>query len=407
MNFNGNSVFNAPVSFYANHSQISFTKLATFNSDASFDLSNNSTLNFQSVLLNGALNLLGNGSNNLAINAKGNFSFGSKGILNLSYMNLFGGDKKTSVYDVLQAQNIDGLMGNNGYEKIRFYGIQIDKADYSFDNGVHSWRFTNPLNTTETITETLHNNRLKVQISQNGVSNNKMFNLAPSLYDYQKNPYNETENSYNYTSDKVGTYYLTSNIKGFNQNNKTPGTYNAQNQPLQALHIYNQAITKQDLNMIASLGKEFLPKIANLLSSGALDNLNSPNSFETLFGIFEKYGITLNQENWKSLLKIINNFSNTTNYDFSQGNLVVGAIKEGQTNTKSVVWFGGEGYKEPCAVGDNTCQMFRQTNLGQLLHSSTPYLGYINANFRAKNIYITGTIGSGNAWGSDECECVF
>ena len=70
--------------------------------------------------------------------------------------------------------------------KIRFYGIQIDKADYSFDNGVHSWRFTNPLNTTETITETLHNNRLKVQISQNGVSNNKMFNLAPSLYDYQK-----------------------------------------------------------------------------------------------------------------------------------------------------------------------------------------------------------------------------
>ncbi|MDU9773428.1 vacuolating cytotoxin domain-containing protein, partial [Helicobacter pylori] len=58
------------------------------------------------------------------------------------------------------------------------------------------------------------------------------------------------------------------------------------------------------------------------------------------------------------------------------------------------------GYKEPCAVGDNTCQMFRQTNLGQLLYSSAPYLGYINANFRAKNIYITGTIGSGNAWGS-------
>ncbi|WRD10504.1 vacuolating cytotoxin domain-containing protein [Helicobacter pylori] len=402
LNFNGNSVFNAPVNFYANNSQISFTKLATFNSDASFDLSNNSTLNFQSVLLNGALNLLGNGSNNLAINAKGNFSFGSKGILNLSYMNLFGGDKKTSVYDVLQAQNIDGLMGNNGYEKIRFYGIQIDKADYSFDNGVHSWSFTNPLNTTETITETLHNNRLKVQISQNGASNNEMFNLAPSLYDYQKNPYNKTENSYNYTSDKAGTYYLTSNIKGFNQNNETLGTYSTQNQPLQALHIYNQAITKQDLSVIAGLGKEFLPKIANLLSSGALDNinLNSPNSFETILGIFEKYGITLNQENWKSLLKIINNFSNTANYHFSQGNLVVGAIKEGQTNTNSVVWFGGDGYKNPCAVGDNTCQMFRQTNLGQLLHSSAPYLGYINANFRAKNIYITGTIGSGNAWGS-------
>ncbi len=402
LNFNGNSVFNAPVSFYANNSQISFTKLATFNADASFDLGNNSTLNFQSVLLNGALNLLGNGSNNLAINAKGNFSFGSKGILNLSYMNLFGRDKKASVYDVLQAQNIDGLMGNNGYEKIRFYGIQIEKADYSFNNGVHSWSFTNPLNTTETITETLHNNRLKVQISQNGVSNNEMFNLAPSLYDYQKNPYNETENSYNYTSDKTGTYYLTSNIKGFNQNNEIPGTYNVQNQPLQALHIYNQAITKQDLSVIASLGKEFLPKMAKLIASGALDNLNlnSPNSFETLFGIFEKYGITLTQENWKSLLGIINNFSNTANYHFSQGNLVVGAIKEGQTNTKSVVWFGGDGYKEPCAVGDNTCQMFRQTNLGQLLHSTSPYLGYINANFRAKNIYITGTIGSGNAWGS-------
>lgn len=402
LNFNGNSIFNAPVNFYANNSQISFTKLATFNADASFDLGNNSALNFQSVLLNGALNLLGNSGNNLAINASGNFSFGSQGILNLSYMNLFGGDKKTSVYDVLQAQNISGLMGNNGYEKIRFYGIQIEKADYSFNNGVHSWSFTNPLNTTETITETLHNNRLKVQISQNGASNNAMFNLAPSLYDYQQNPYDESTNSYNYTSDKAGTYYLSSSIKGFGKNNEIPGTYNAQNQPLQALHIYNQAITKQDLSVIANLGKEFLPKVAKLIASGALDNLNlnSPDSFETIFSILKEYGITLNQANWKSLLKIINNFSNTANYHFSQGSLVVGAIKEGQTNTNSVVWFGGDGYKNPCAVGDNTCQMFRQTNLGQLLHSSAPYLGYINANFKAKNIYITGTIGSGNAWGS-------
>ncbi|WP_187842494.1 vacuolating cytotoxin domain-containing protein [Helicobacter pylori] len=402
LNFNGDSVFNAPVSFYANNSQISFTKLATFNADASFDLGNNSALNFQSVFLNSALNLLGNGSNNLAINAKGNFSFGSKGILNLSYMNLFGRDKKASVYDVLQAQNIDGLMGNNGYEKIRFYGIQIEKADYSFNNGVHSWSFTNPLNTTETITETLHNNRLKVQISQNGISNNEMFNLAPSLYDYQKNPYNETENSYNYTSDKVGTYYLTSNIKGFNQNNEIPGTYNALNQRLKTLHIYNQAITKQDLSVIASLGKEFLPKMAKLIASGDLDklNLNGLDSFDTILKILQKYDISISQEKWKSLLKIINGFSNTANYNFSQGSLVVGAIKEGQTNTKSVVWFGGDGYKNPCAVGDNTCQMFRQTNLGQLIHSTSPYLGYINANFRAKNIYITGTIGSGNAWGT-------
>ncbi|EJB48067.1 vacuolating cytotoxin domain-containing protein [Helicobacter pylori] len=402
LSFNGNSVFNAPVNFYANNSQISFTHSATFNADASFDLGNNSTLNFQSVFLNGTLNLLGNSGNNLAINAKGNFSFGSQGILNLSYMNLFGGDKKASVYDVLQAQNIDGLKGNNGYEKIRFYGIQIEKADYSFNNGVHSWSFTNPLNTTETITETLHNNRLKVQISQNGVSNNAMFNLAPSLYDYQQNPYDESANSYNYTSDKAGTYYLSSSIKGFGKNNEIPGTYNAQNQPLRALHIYNQAITKQDLSVIANLGKEFLPKMAKLIASGALDNLslNSPDSFETIFSILKEYGITLNQANWKSLLKIINNFSNTTNYHFSQGSLVVGAIKEGQTNTNSVVWFGGDGYKNPCTVGDNTCQMFRQTNLGQLLNSSTPYLGYINANFRAKNIYITGTIGSGNAWGS-------
>ncbi|MGN8495319.1 vacuolating cytotoxin domain-containing protein [Helicobacter pylori] len=402
LNFNGNSVFNAPVNFYANNSQISFTHSATFNADASFDLGNNSALNFQSVFLNGALNLLGNSGNNLAINAKGNFSFGSQGILNLSYINLFGGDKKASVYDVLQAQNISGLMGNNGYEKIRFYGIQIEKADYSFNNGVHSWSFTNPLNTTETITETLHNNRLKVQISQNGVSNNAMFNLAPSLYDYQQNPYDESANSYNHTSDKAGTYYLSSSIKGFGKNNEIPGTYNAQNQPLQALHIYNQAITKQDLNVIANLGKEFLPKVAKLIASGALDNLNlnSPDSFETIFSILKEYGITLNQANWKSLLNIINNFSNTTNYHFSQGSLVVGAIKEGQTNTNSVVWFGGDGYKNPCTVGDNTCQMFRQTDLGQLLHSSAPYLGYINANFKAKNIYITGTIGSGNAWGS-------
>ncbi len=402
LNFNGDSVFNAPVNFYANNSQISFTKLATFNADASFELGNNSALNFQSVFLNGALNLLGNGANNLAINAKGNFSFGSKGILNLSYMNLFGRDKKASVYDVLQAQNIDGLMGNNGYEKIRFYGIQIEKADYSFNNGIHSWSFTNPLNTTETITETLHNNRLKVQISQNGVSNNEMFNLAPSVYDYQKNPYNETENSYNYTSDKAGTYYLTSNIKGFNQNNEILGTYNAQNQRLKTLHIYNQAITKQDLSVIASLGKEFLPKMAKLIASGDLDklNLNGLDSFDTILKILQKYDISISQEKWKSLLKIINGFSNTANYHFSQGSLVVGAIKEGQTNTKSVVWFGGDGYKNPCAVGDNTCQMFRQTNLGQLIHSTSPYLGYINANFRAKNIYITGTIGSGNAWGT-------
>ncbi len=400
LNFNGNSVFNAPVSFYANNSQISFTNLATFNTNASFDLSNNSALNFQSVLLNGSLSLLGNGSNALAINASGNFSFGSQGVLNLSNVNLFDAKNKPLVYEILKAQNIEGLTGNNGYQKVSFYGIQIEKADYSFNNGVSSWRFTNPLNTTETITETLHNNRLKVQISQNGAPNNTMFNLAPSLYFYQQNPYNESANSYNYTSDKVGTYYLTSNIKGFNQNNETPGTYNAQNQPLQALHIYNQAITKEDLSMLASLGKDFLPKIANLLASGALDNLNlnSPNSFETILKVLKKYDITLDQANWKSLLGIINGFSNTAHYDLSQGSLVVGAIKEGQTNTNSVVWFGGDGYKEPCT--NNACQMFRQTNLGQLLSSSAPYLGYINANFKAKNIYITGTIGSGNAWGS-------
>ncbi|WP_033760331.1 vacuolating cytotoxin domain-containing protein [Helicobacter pylori] len=402
LNFNGNSVFNAPVSFYANNSQISFSNLATFNANASFDLSNNSALNFQSVLLNGSLSLLGNGSNALAINASGNFSFGSQGVLNLSNVNLFDAKNKPLVYEILKAQNIEGLTGNNGYQKVSFYGIQIDKANYSFNNGVHSWSFTNPLNTTETITETLHNNRLKVQISQNGASNNTMFNLAPSLYDYQKNPYNESANSYNYTSDKVGTYYLTSNIKGFNQNNETPGTYNAQNQPLQALHIYNQAITKQDLSAIANLGKDFLPKIGNLLASGDLDNLNlkSADSFDTILKVLKKYDISINQANWKSLLGIINGFSNTAHYDLSQGNLVVGAIKEGQTNTNSVVWFGGDGYKNPCTVGDNTCQMFRQTNLGQLLHSSAPYLGYINANFNAKNIYITGTIGSGNAWGS-------
>ncbi len=402
LNFNGNSVFNAPVSFYANNSQISFSNLATFNASASFDLDNNSALNFQSVLLNGSLSLLGNGSNVSTISASGNFSFGSQGVLNLSNVNLFDAKNKPLVYEILKAQNIEGLTGNNGYQKVSFYGIQIDKANYSFNNGVHSWSFTNPLNTTETITETLYNNRLKVQISQNGASNNTMFNLAPSLYFYQQNPYNESANSYNYTSDKVGTYYLTSNIKGFNQNNETPGTYNAQNQPLQALHIYNQAITKEDLSMLASLGKEFLPKIANLIASGDLDNLNlkSADSFDTILKVLKKYDISINQANWKSLLGIINGFSNTAHYDLSQGSLVVGAIKEGQTNANSVVWFGGDGYKEPCAVGDNTCQMFRQTNLGQLLYSSAPYLGYINANFNAKNIYITGTIGSGNAWGS-------
>ncbi|WP_033619000.1 vacuolating cytotoxin domain-containing protein [Helicobacter pylori] len=402
LNFNGNSVFNAPVSFYANNSQISFSNLATFNASASFDLDNNSALNFQSVLLNGTLSLLGNGGNALAINASGNFSFGSQGVLNLSNVNLFDAKNKPLVYEILKARNIEGLNGSNGYEKIRFYGIGIEKANYSFNNGVHSWSFTNPLNTTETITETLHNNRLKVQISQNGVSNNTMFNLAPSLYFYQQNSYNESANSYNYTSDKVGTYYLTSNIKGFNQNNETLGTYNAQNQPLQALHIYNQAITKQDLSAITNLGKDFLPKIANLIASGDLDNLNlkSADSFDTILKVLKKYDISINQANWKSLLGIINGFSNTAHYDLSQGSLVVGAIKEGQTNTNSVVWFGGDGYKEPCTVGDNTCQMFRQTNLGQLLHSSAPYLGYINANFNAKNIYITGTIGSGNAWGS-------
>ncbi|EQD88927.1 vacuolating cytotoxin family protein [Helicobacter pylori SouthAfrica50] len=402
LNFNGNSVFNAPVSFYANNSQISFSNLATFNANASFDLDNNSALNFQSVLLNGSLSLLGNGGNALAINASGNFSFGSQGVLNLSNVNLFDAKNKPLVYEILKAQNIEGLTGNNGYQKVSFYGIQIDKANYSFNNGVHSWSFTNPLNTTETITETLYNNRLKIQISQNGTSNNTMFNLAPSLYFYQQNPYNESANSYNYTSDKVGTYYLTSNIKGFNQKNETPGTYNAQNQPLQALHIYNQAITKEDLSMLASLGKEFLPKIAKLIASGDLDNLNlkSADSFDTILKVLKKYDISINQANWKSLLGIINGFSNTAHYDLSQGNLVVGAIKEGQTNTNSVVWFGGDGYKNPCTIGDNTCQMFRQTNLGQLLHSSAPYLGYINANFNAKNIYITGTIGSGNAWGS-------
>ncbi|AFI06100.1 vacuolating cytotoxin domain-containing protein [Helicobacter cetorum] len=401
LNFNGVSSFNAPTSFYANASQISFTNQAVFNSSVLFDLGQNSTLNFQKVVLNGTLNLLGGGSNTLAINASGNFSFGTKGLLNLSYVNLFGGENK--VYQILQAQSIDGLGGASGYEKIRFYGMQIDKASYSNNNGKQLWSFTNPLNTSETITETLHNNRLKIQIAQNGTTNSSvMFNLAPSLYNYKQNAYDESTNSYNNVSDKVGTYYLTSNIKGLNKNNETPGTYNALNQRLQALHIYNQAITKQDLTTIANLGKEFLPKIAKLLSSGVLDslNLNSPSSFETILNILKEYNITLSSTDWKSLLHIINGFSNTINQDFSQGNLVVGATKEGQTNTNSVIWFGGDGYKEPCAIGDSTCQMFRETNLGQLLHSTSPYLGYINANFKAKNIYITGTIGSGNAFGS-------
>ncbi|WP_208359318.1 vacuolating cytotoxin domain-containing protein, partial [Helicobacter pylori] len=32
--------------------------------------------------------------------------------------------------------------------------------------------------------------------------------------------------------------------------------------------------------------------------------------------------------------------------------------------------------------------------------STSPYLGYINADFKAKSIYITGTLGSGNAFES-------
>lgn len=35
------------------------------------------------------------------------------------------------------------------------------------------------------------------------------------------------------------------------------------------------------------------------------------------------------------------------------------------------------------------------------------YLGYINVNFRVKNIYIIGIIGSGNVWGSGGSVNVF
>ncbi|GAA7186109.1 hypothetical protein Kyoto72B_02030 [Helicobacter pylori] len=46
------------------------------------------------------------------------------------------------------------------------------------------------------------------------------------------------------------------------------------------------------------------------------------------------------------------------------------------------------------------CQKFRGTYLGQLLESSSADLGYIDTTFNAKEIYLTGTLGSGNAWGT-------
>ncbi len=132
------------------------------------------------------------------------------------------------------------------------------------------------------------------------------------------------------------------------------------------------------------LGNDFSLSSLNALNSNALNQLTK----------------LITPNDWKNINEFIDNANNSVVQNFNNGALIVGATKIGQTDTNSAVVFGGLGYQKPCDHTDIVCQKFRGTYLGQLLESSSADLGYIDTTFNAKEIYLTGTLGSGNAWGT-------
>ncbi|GAA7772592.1 immunomodulatory autotransporter protein ImaA [Helicobacter pylori] len=443
INFNGTTNFNsANITTSLNHSSIVFKGAISLGGQ--FNLSNNSSLDFQgssTIISNTAFNFYDNAfsqspitfhqaldikaplslggnlltpNNSSVLNLKNSqLVFGDQGSLNIANIDLLSdlNDNKNRVYNIIQAG-----MNSNWYERISFFGMRINDGIYDAINQTYS--FTNPLNNALKITESFKDNQLSVTLSQIPGIKNTLYNIGSEVFNYQK-VYRNTNGVYSYSDDAEGVFYLTSNVKGYynpnqsyqasgsnnttkNNNNLTSEssvisqTYNAQGNPISALHVYNKGYNFNNIKALGQMVLKLYPEIKKILgndfSPSSLNALN-PNALNQLTKL-----ITPND--WRNINELIDNANNSVVQNFNNGTLIVGATKIGQTNTNSAVVFGGLGYQKPCDYTDVVCQKFRGTYLGQLLESSSADLGYIDTTFNAKEIYLTGTLGSGNAWGT-------
>ncbi|WRC95009.1 vacuolating cytotoxin domain-containing protein [Helicobacter pylori] len=396
------SSLNANINFQG-ASQADFGGNTTIDT-ASFNFDSASSLSFNNLTANGALNFNGYAPSltKALMSVSGQFVLGNNGDINLSDINIFDNITKSVTYNILNAQKgITGISGANGYEKILFYGMKIQNATYSDNNNIKTWSFINPLNSSQIIQESIKNGDLTIEVLNNPNSaSNTIFNIAPELYNYQASKQNPTGYSYDYSDNQVGTYYLTSNIKGLftpkgSQTPQAPGTYSPFNQPLSSLNIYNKGFSSENLKTLLGILSQNSAVLKEMIESNQLDNITNINE---VLQLLDKIKITQAQK--QALLETINHLTDNINQTFNNGNLVIGATQDNVTNSTSSIWFGGNGYSSPCALDSATCSSFRNTYLGQLLGSTSPYLGYINADFKAKSIYITGTLGSGNAFES-------
>ncbi|GHR41240.1 toxin outer membrane protein [Helicobacter pylori] len=442
LNFNGTTHFNsANITTSLNDSSIVFKGAISLGGQ--FNLSNNSSLDFQgssAITSNTAFNFYDNAfsqspitfhqaldikaplslggnllnpNNSSVLDLKNSqLVFSDQGSLNIANIDLLSdlNDNKNRVYNIIQAG-----MSSNWYERINFFGMRINDGIYDAINQTYS--FTNPLNNALKITESFKDNQLSVTLSQIPGIKNTLYNIGSEVFNYQK-VYNNANGVYSYSDDAKGVFYLTSNVKGYyspNQsyqangsNNTTKNnnltsdssiisqTYNAQGNPISALHIYNKGYNFNNIKALGQMALKLYPEIKKILgndfSLSSLSDLN-PNALNQLTKL-----ITPND--WKNINELIDNANNSVVQNFNNGTLIVGATKIGQTDTNSAVVFGGLGYQKPCDYTDIVCQKFRGTYLGQLLESSSADLGYIDTTFNAKKIYLTGTLGSGNAWGT-------
>ncbi|GAA6927591.1 vacuolating cytotoxin domain-containing protein [Helicobacter pylori] len=396
------SSLNANINFQG-ASQADFGGNTTIDT-ASFNFDSTSSLSFNNLTANGALNFNGYAPSltKALMSVSGQFVLGDNGDINLSDINIFDNITKSVTYNILNAQKgITGISGANGYEKILFYGMKIQNATYSGNNNIQTWSFINPLNSSQIIQESIKNGDLTIEVLNNPNSaSNTIFNIAPELYNYQVSKQNPTGYSYDYSDNQAGTYYLTSNIKGLftpkgSQTPQTPGTYSPFNQPLNSLNIYNKGFSSGNLKTLLGILSQNSATLKEMIESNQLDNIASINE---VLQLLDEIKITPAQK--QALLETINHLTDNINQTFSDGNLVIGATQDNVTNSTSSIWFGGNGYSSPCALDSATCSSFRNTYLGQLLGSTSPYLGYINADFKAKSVYITGTVGSANAFES-------
>ncbi len=442
LNFNGAVNFNSEnITTSLNNSSIVFKGAISLGGQ--FNLSDNSSLDFQgssAITSNTAFNFYDNAfsqspitfhqaldikaplslggnllnpNNSSVLDLKNSqLVFSDQGSLNIANIDLLSdlNDNKNRVYNIIQAD-----MNSNWYERINFFGMRINDGIYDAINQTYS--FTNPLNNALKITESFKDNQLSVTLSQIPGIKNTLYNIGSEIFNYQK-VYNNANGVYSYSDDAEGVFYLTSNVKGYynpNQSYQASGsnnttknnnltsessvisqTYNAQGNPISTLHIYNKGYNFNNIKALGQMALKLYPEIKKILGNDfSLSSLSGLNP-----DVLNQLTKLITPNDWKNINELIDNANNSVVQNFNNGTLIVGATKIGQTDTNSAVVFGGLGYQKPCDYTDIVCQKFRGTYLGQLLESSSADLGYIDTTFNAKEIYLTGTLGSGNAWGT-------